>query len=276
MSFIGGMTLGMSSAAATVIEIDNFAAGPNANRNGVSTLTMGFAVGNHADRLLVVTIGGEFGSATTAVSYGTQPMVKAADAIAGGGTAASIWYLLSPDVGTAIISATIEPINGWTLAAASFYNVAQQVPTDIKTSTPEGATTSIITVDVVPAGGLIVEAAASNFLSSPIVPDSGQTSFQNVNTSISGGWSVSATYDFALAGSPSSQQVTIPSTQRLAHTAVSFAPVPEPGSVALLVAGAIGLWARRKRGRCRPHSVRPLARHRHPDAPLSRTPAGEK
>jgi len=247
---LAALALAAPAAVTTAapIALDKTVAGPVPTTNALLTQSIdNFTVADNPDRLLVVTLGGEFNGTTAAVTYGTQAMTRAADAV--GGSSSSIWYLLSPNVGTANITATITTAgNGWTLGAGSFYNVAQQAPSDIDSVFLASATTSTLAITV-PSDGLIVESVVSNALASPIVANSGQTSFYNVNTTSSGGWSALGSYDLSFTANPSSQQVTIPSTQRLAHVAVAFAAVPEPTGllpVALVTAGLLG--RRRKRG----------------------------
>lgn len=236
----------VGSASAAPIALDTTADGPVPTSTGLLSQSIpNFTVGNNSDRLLVVMIGGEYGAATSSVTFGSQSLVKAADA--SGGTSASLWYLLSPNVGTNNITATIASAgNGWTLTAASFYNVAQQAPMDIKPNFVSSGTSSTVQVNVA-SNGMIVEAAASNEVGSAgISGGSGQTVFRNLNTSSSGGWSAAASYDLSFSSNPSSQTVSVPSSQRLAHVAVSFANVPEPASLALGSLCAFGLLSRRR------------------------------
>lgn len=113
------------------------------------------------DRMLVVGSGAEerltFGCDVSGVSYNSVPLIKAKDAITGPHSAqsdfincASIWYLLSPDVGTHDIVITWE---GIVLAreggGVSMANVAQQGPeataASVKTVRTTSTTTSITT-----------------------------------------------------------------------------------------------------------------------------------
>ncbi len=92
-------------AGAVLISVENSATDSITN-TGTSTIS-GFTVGNNANRMLVVAVGGEFDSVAS-VTYGGTPLTQSAFFEADNGpTAASLWTLNSPAVGSGDVVVTL-------------------------------------------------------------------------------------------------------------------------------------------------------------------------
>lgn len=108
-----------------------------ATNPAASSITKSFTIGNHTNRILIVTI--HTNTTITAVSYGGVAMTLISGASNTGGN--QVYYLLAPTIGTATFSVSFSGSSNASAAIHSYYNVAQTstINTSVKIA---GATSS--------------------------------------------------------------------------------------------------------------------------------------
>jgi hypothetical protein len=215
------------------------------NNSGATTsdTIFNFTVGSNPYRLLVVAFAGERqeGTGVESVSYGAQSFTRATFAQQTDLERAEIWYLLGPTAGTGNVTVTLGTtgtrLNGWSFQAYSFYNVLQSAPTS--TNTAVSATTSTSTSFTLEAveGGVFVDAVAVNRTNGSSNPAAtgNQTAqvFSNSAGSVRGAFG----YELTPTGGNQTQGWSWSGSDQNAYAGAVFAPIPEPGSVALFAAG---------------------------------------
>ncbi|MGE9266518.1 MAG: hypothetical protein ACQKBY_00355 [Verrucomicrobiales bacterium] len=236
----------LSLQAATVsLDNDDFASQNSGTNPG--TLSS-FTVGNNTNRLLVVTIAGEYTRSVDSVSFGTQSLTEAITSAdpGGGPSKSSIWYLLAPDVGTANITVNLGStgsLNGYVIGATSFYNVAQSGPLDVASDAGGSSGPSSLSYTI-PTDAVIIEGMETNDGGTARTAQSGQTDYFTVSDSGNGGYRASGAYEIVGPGDQSNNFGTMPG--RFAYAGAVFAAVPEPSSTALGLLATV-LLARRRR-----------------------------
>lgn len=256
------LALGAASAQvaldrASTASTTTWAANAQPSAGNPLTLTIdSFEVGNFADRILVVAVGGRYANSISSATFGAQSFTLAGSDLntasgGSGGQSTAIYYLLNPDAGANTISFTFNGASSTAagnvaISAASFYNAAQVAPVTAGSGTGGSAAAPSVGFTGLAEGSAVVSVvtrAGANqavtvngtaFLEFPSTTGSTRTTGQYA-TGVSG--------DYAAT-------VTGTTTQPFSATGIAIAAVPEPSSVALvalgLCAGLRGLRRRRR------------------------------
>lgn len=183
----------IEGSTTSIIQTTNSFIHPDAEKvevNAVSSVfgkTVSHTVGSAANRILIV--GASFWSRyvdVTGVKYGDAPFIKLGD-IKYGENKTSIWYLLSPQIGTADIVVTPYWDMNVVFGAISLYNVDQTNPfRNTATGGGTGATAYSLPTIVTEVGDLVLAVLTSDYVLYgyiPPTPDAAQATLWNVHIS---------------------------------------------------------------------------------------------
>ena len=246
---IAALAITTSAGSAAMIEFEGskFTTNIQSTAGTISDV----AVGNDANRLMVVTVSGEgFGSVSN-VTWNSQTFTEAITAQGGGGTGAtadtaSIWYMLNPAASTTDdVSVTLGDVpTAFSISASTYYNVAQEAPTTANGSVSSDGPTPSLDIAAT-SGGLIIDVYEANNANFSVAPTAGQTEIFTEDSG-SQGWHTGAAYEIATADGTQTQTWD-GNGQEHAYVAVHFNVVPEPASVALFGLGGLLMLKRRDR-----------------------------
>lgn len=199
-----------------------------------TTLAWSHTVANQSNRVLLVGVTAEYSTSASCqantVTYGAQSMTRIAQTVTGSGfECASLWYLLTPNVGTNTITVTYQnSITNRTAGAVGLYNVKQAAPDASNANfNNAGATTTNVTslatnswvVDVFGSGQALGNLNGGTNQTERVLVDSGSTESIGMSTK-----------PLTTAGA-TSMTWTQTGINRSAAVSAVFAPAATPGEL---------------------------------------------
>lgn len=239
----------------------NFVPTTSATSSAVNTLNVPVTVNVGSNRILILMLGQEdvLNSADlgiTSVTRGSQTLTRLTSANARvNGTktnATSIWYLINPNQTSDAINVSTVGVNDQITGAAFVYNGVRQDASGLIGASNTSLTTSISTsITPIQNGSTVLDIGLYSLSAGNLTPTgTGHSEFAGLQNT------ANMTVDFGLLQNVTSSsqtlgwnQSTSGSNDRMAQSAVTLSPVPEPAT--LLAMTAFGAWGWRRLRRCK-------------------------
>ena len=162
--------------------------------NNSSSATISYTNANGSNKLLVVGVSAQQpGGSVTSITYNGNSLTKLGTISNSSQTRIEIWFLKSPQVGTANVVVTNSQSENGIIGVMSFAGVNQTTPFGtLATAQGSGTTASVSASSAV--GELVYSVVAFNNWSASLTPGSGQTEYwdQTINSSVTGSGSTKA------------------------------------------------------------------------------------